>query len=72
MLISCIVEDGYDLILSEAENVLGGEPVDKCLIYAPDTIGHFLFEEYVDWFDPARASSRMRRTSVAERKQRKS
>lgn len=41
-----------DLILSEAEDVLGGEPVDKCLIYAPDAIGEFLFEEYGDWFDP--------------------
>ena len=44
--------DPMDLILSEVEDVLGGEPVDKCLIYAPDAIGQFLFEEYVDWFDP--------------------
>jgi len=30
--------DPMDLILSEAEDVLSGEPVDKCLIYAPDNI----------------------------------
>jgi hypothetical protein len=44
--------DPMDLILSEAEDILGGEPVEKCLIYAPDAIGEFLFEEHMDWFDP--------------------
>jgi predicted AlkP superfamily pyrophosphatase or phosphodiesterase len=44
--------DPMDLILSKAEDVLGGESVEKCLIYAPDAIGEFLFEEYMKWFDP--------------------
>lgn len=39
-------------ILSEAKHLLNGGPVERCLIFAPDAFGEFLFEGYAEWFEP--------------------
>ena len=44
--------DPMEKVLTEAEHLLGGEPVEKCLVYAPDAFGEFLYEEYTEWFEP--------------------
>ena len=43
-------EPPLDEIISEAKRTLGGENIDRCLIYAPDAIGEALHRDQRDQF----------------------
>ena len=44
------IEPPLDEIISEAKRTLGGENIDRCLIYAPDAIGEALWRNQRDQF----------------------
>jgi hypothetical protein len=39
-------------VLDAGMDVLGGEPVEKCLVYLPDAIGEYLYRDYAEAFEP--------------------
>jgi Fe-S oxidoreductase len=44
--------DIINKVMDAAGAVLGDQPVEKCLVYAPDAIGEVLFRDYSGEFEP--------------------